>query len=145
MTKAPPFPFESDEIVLSRDGFYTVIDGADVIVALGERHRSSEPVVKLRPELFCRDGEPLMPIERPEIPEPEPPAPKPQRKMLRAKIHFSSGDRELQERVGPGFSATSKFHFEFVPGQEVHADWPPLASLTKREMRDLFEEVPEEP
>jgi hypothetical protein len=134
MTKAPPFPFLDDEVVLSRDGFVTSLDGKEILVPLGSRHRSSEAIVHAVPEMFSRDGDPFDQIQGLEQPEPPPPPTPVPVKMLRVKKLFESGQREFKSAWG---GKPERFFFTLHPDQLVKETWPYLKSLTDRNARSF--------
>lgn len=136
MTKTA-FPFAPDELVIANDGAVAAVDGEEYIVHVGQRLRSSHPMVRAHPWLFTRDGEPLVPMARPEIPdEPPPPPPKPVR-MLRSK-------RDVDERFevkGHFGGPPETIHLTLHEGKLTREDEPWLEVLTDKQRRSYFEVV----
>jgi hypothetical protein len=131
--------FADDEIAIARDGFICDIDGIEVIVKDQSRHRGSEPVVRQRPELFVKDGEPAVPLQRPEIPEPEPVIPeKVVIPKLRARKDWRS--EKLEMPIGLG-SAPQKITIVLHEGDIWDAGDSHLRLLSNKQLRELFEEV----
>src|SRR5215213_4392442 len=131
-TKPAPFPFEADEIVVANESFvFTNPAGNDVFVHVGDRLRSSNGTVHRFPQWFCRDGEPLIPPDPPEITH------KPNMPMKPARRYRSRQSAILSGRDASGHLVRIEVH----EGSLAYETNQMFGYLSEAQIKKYFEEV----
>ena len=132
--------FEPGSIVVARESFTGEIDGAPYVVRIGDRRRAEDAPVQLHPYFFQRDGEILVPWERPEIDDEPRPAPKP-RPVVRTLPGRQDWSGTLEAPGAYPGAEPERLKISLHAGRTLPEDTPWLLAFTDRQRRQLFEIV----